>query len=122
MTSPTHRISTVGPAVALVLTFGCAHVQRVPTSPPPTFATRDLVEVWRSDSALRLHAVRIRQDTLTGVSYLQPTSCDSCRVGVPMADVDSLRAGATGERTTLLVLGGVAALLAIFAITFQSGF
>jgi len=39
-----------------------------------------------------------------------------------MADVDSLRAGATGERTTLLVLGGVAALLAIFAITFQSGF
>lgn len=90
--------------------------------PAPAFESRELVEVWGPDSVMRLHAARVERDTLSGVNYLQPTTCDSCRVTLPLSTVDSLRAGSTGEKTTLLILGGVAVFLGLFAFTFQSGF
>ena len=119
MTLPSARALVTLGLVSIIAS--CARVQRVALDPVPIFDTRDLVEVWGPDSTARLHAVRIDGDTLSGVSYLMPTSCDSCRISVPLAGVDSLRAGSTGEKTTLLILGGVAAWLAIFAIIFQSG-
>lgn len=112
-----HAIACTG----ALLMLACARTQRVALDPEPRFEPRDLVEVWRADSVMRLHAVRIQQDTLSGVHYLSPTTCDTCRVSVPLVAVDSLRAGSTGEKTVLLVLAGAAVWLAIFAITFQSG-
>jgi hypothetical protein len=42
---------------------------------------------------LRLHAVRLTNDSLSGVPYVKRPDCDSCRVSLPRAAVDSLRTG-----------------------------
>jgi hypothetical protein len=42
---------------------------------------------------MRWHAVRISADSVSGVPFLQPTSCDSCRTALPRASVDSIRLG-----------------------------
>jgi hypothetical protein len=56
---------------------------------------RQQLQVWVADSAIVLHAVIISTDSLSGVPYLKHPSCDSCRVGIPLAAVDSLRTGSS---------------------------
>ena len=51
------------------------------------------VEVWRGGHAERLHAVIVTTDSVSGVPFLLPRACDSCRVARPLAGVDSLRLG-----------------------------
>ena len=35
----------------------------------------------------------VRGDSLTGVPFTRPPSCDSCRVAIPLTSVDSVRLG-----------------------------
>jgi hypothetical protein len=51
------------------------------------------VEVWHGGQAERLHAVIVTGDSVSGVPFLRPRGCDSCRVAFPRAGVDSLRLG-----------------------------
>jgi hypothetical protein len=65
---------------------------------PPELTTEALppgqqVQVWHGGHAERLHAVIITQDSVSGVPFLRPRGCDSCRVAFPRAAVDSLRLG-----------------------------
>ena len=62
-------------------------------SPGTRFPERRQVQVWLHDDVLRWHAVRITDSTVSGVHFLEPADCDSCRVSVPRSDVDSLRPG-----------------------------
>lgn len=62
-------------------------------SPRTRFPEDRQVQVWMGDGTLRWHAVRITDSTVTGVFFLEPADCDSCRVSVPRAEVDSLRVG-----------------------------
>lgn len=41
----------------------------------------------------RWHAVRIGNDSISGVLFTQPIDCDSCRVSIPRTTVDSIRLG-----------------------------
>ena len=41
----------------------------------------------------RWHAVVLTDDSVSGVPYLRPTGCDTCRLGRGRADVDSIRVG-----------------------------
>jgi hypothetical protein len=41
----------------------------------------------------RWHAVRSSADSVSGIPFLQPIDCDSCRLSIPRAEVDSLRLG-----------------------------
>ena len=66
---------------------------RVTLPSPATLPERQQVEVWQGGRALRLHAVRLVHDSVSGVPYLQRPDCDSCRVSLPRTEVDSLRAG-----------------------------
>jgi hypothetical protein len=82
---------------ALVSCFSAAACgagwQAVPTPWPSSFAARQQVQIWSGHSTARLHGVVVTQDSLSGIPWLQPFACDSCRVAFPRATVDSLRTG-----------------------------
>jgi hypothetical protein len=42
---------------------------------------------------LRLHGVVLGSDVVSGVPFLKSLDCDSCRVSIERAEVDSLRLG-----------------------------
>jgi len=60
---------------------------------PGLLAPRQQVEVWSGGSARRWHAVQVGSDSISGVPFMRPTDCASCRVAVPRAAVDSIRLG-----------------------------
>jgi hypothetical protein len=51
------------------------------------------VQVWRKNKALRWHGVVISTDSVSGLHFLAPLDCDSCRVTYPVSEIDSIRIG-----------------------------
>jgi len=49
--------------------------------------------VWHSGRAEQLHALLVTDDVVSGVRHTQSPSCDSCRIQIPRAEVDSIRFG-----------------------------
>ena len=79
--------------VGAVLLTGCsAGWHRIPLAAGP-LPERQQAQVWRGSRSDRLHGVVISTDSLSGVPYLRPTDCDSCRQAFPLAQVDSVRVG-----------------------------
>jgi len=75
---------------------------------PGALQPRQQVEVWRGGSPMRWHAVVVTGDSVSGVPFLRPVSCDTCRVSLPRTQVDSLRLGnpvAAFWKTVGLVVG-----------------
>jgi hypothetical protein len=66
---------------------------RITPPAPTTLPSRQQVEVWQGGRLLRLHAIRLTNDSLSGVPFVKPPDCDSCRVSLARAEVDSMRAG-----------------------------
>ena len=62
-----------------------------PPSPAEYPSTRN-IKVWAKGRTLRLHNVHFRNDTLIGVPSTAAPDCDSCRVYLPIAQVDSVQA------------------------------
>ena len=60
---------------------------------PGSLSPRQQVQVWSGGTARRWHAVQVGPDSISGIPFVHPTSCDSCRVAVPRAAVDSMRLG-----------------------------
>jgi len=85
--------SLVGITLLLPQTGCGAGWHRITPPAPATLPPRQQVEVWHSGRVLRVHAVRLVNDSLSGVPFMQPADCDSCRVSLPRAEVDSLRTG-----------------------------
>ena len=79
--------------LALALLCGCAGWQRVAAPSDSTLAPRQQVQVWRGRQVQVLHAVRLTPDSLFGVPFQQPPSCESCVVALPRGAIDSLRLG-----------------------------
>ena len=79
---------------AAVLTAGCgAGWHRVENPAPADLTPRQQVEVWSGGSVRQWHVVRVTADSVSGISYLQAITCDSCRRSVPRNAVDSMRLG-----------------------------
>jgi len=57
------------------------------------YATGQQAQVWHGGRVEQWHAVVVRADSVTGVPYVNSVSCDSCRVAIPRAEVDSIRFG-----------------------------
>ena len=72
---------------------GCAGWWRYDLPADTTLDARQGVQVWRDSKPLILHAVRVTEDSLVGVSFYRPVSCDSCRIAMARSEVDSLRLG-----------------------------
>lgn len=56
------------------------------------------------DTTVRLHAVRLDRDTISGVPWLQHTNCDSCRVHFALADISEARVGDPGAGAWYLMV------------------
>jgi hypothetical protein len=96
---------------------------RIYPVPPKDLPKRQQVQVWRGGEKLQLHSIRLSGDTISGVPYVQPPECDSCRVSLPSSSVDSLRAGNPSGgfwKTTGLVIGGMLVVTAIACATTDS--
>lgn len=103
--------------VALSL-VGCAGWRRVELPPDTTLARRQQVQIWRGSTPTVVHAVRVTPDTVSGVPYLMPPSCDSCVVAIPRNQVDSLRFGAAeGNAMALIILSTVALLVTAWMLS-----
>lgn len=88
-----NRFSTWSAGLFL-LTGACGagwHQRQEPL--PHELPPRQQVQVWRDGRASQWHAVRVKADTISGISYFLPITCDTCRVAFPRATVDSIRFG-----------------------------
>jgi len=81
--------------LALVaLLVGCSPGwHRVTPGPSEALNTRQQFQVWSHGQAHQWHGVRVSGDSVSGVPFTRSPDCDSCRVRLALADVDSLRAG-----------------------------
>ncbi len=90
-----------GSAVAaiglLVVLAGCSPGwQPVNTTPTPSFDERTTVRVHTDTGNVTLHAVRIANDTLSGIPWTEHTSCESCRVRFALGGISRLETGNPG--------------------------
>lgn len=97
-TSPRLHARVMAPRFAIglvsVFVWACGAGWHRPRSElPAILPPRQQVQVWQHGSALQWHAVRLTADSVSGVSFIKPVECDSCRVRLPRATVDSLRLG-----------------------------
>jgi hypothetical protein len=106
-------------ASGLILSFflsSCgAGWHRVEPQPGPISA-RQQVQVWHDDRFEQWHSLLLREDSISGVPYFRAIKCDSCRLSLPRAEVDSLRYGnptAGFWKTMGLVLGVPTVIVAI---------
>jgi hypothetical protein len=111
--------------MALILPqTGCgAGWRRIDLPPPASLPARQQVQVWQAGMATRLHAVSLSSDSVSGVPYLQPIECDSCRVTLALQAVDSIRSGnptAGFWKTVGLTLAGLAVGLVVICATGSS--
>jgi hypothetical protein len=83
---------SVSLAVAFVQT-GCGAGWRSTTLTSGPLPPRQQAQVWTEGRALRWHAIQVATDSISGVPFTRSPGCDSCRVAVPRASVDSVRFG-----------------------------
>jgi len=96
MTSPRiRRVVACGLLVSQCVALqGCGPGWRIVGPPTPaTFPERQQVQVWHGGRAEQWHAVVLGADSISGIPFHRPISCDSCRVGLARVAVDSLRVG-----------------------------
>jgi hypothetical protein len=86
--------------------------------PAQDYPPRDEMQVWMHGVAQRWHGLRVDSTTVSGVPYTRPPECDSCRITVPRASVDSIRLGhpeaAFWQNMLLLFVTGSLTYLAFF--------
>jgi hypothetical protein len=88
------RLRSALPFASLLPLWACgAGWHRIDPAVPSTLAPRQQVQVWQGRQPLRLHAIRVDHDSVSGVPFQKPADCDSCRISLPSSTVDSLRAG-----------------------------
>ncbi len=82
------RLSIFLPLAPIVLLGACLG-GRTRLDEWTPFGVRQAVDVWSHGRRLRLHAATVLLDSITGIPYDLPLTCDSCRVGIPRAQIDS---------------------------------
>jgi hypothetical protein len=115
--SRARRMRRLGYVGLLVTAVGCgAGWHQAPTPASGVFPPRQQVQLWRDGKAVQLHAVVVTADSVTGIPYIRPLTCDSCRITLQRAAVDSIRLGnpvAGFWKTFGLVLGIPLAVLTV---------
>lgn len=66
---------------------------RIDHHTPAPLPPRQQVQLWSQGHLLRWHAVQWSPDSISGIPFLQPPACDSCRLSLPRFAVDSVRLG-----------------------------
>ena len=89
--------------VTLTLTTSCAGWRRTQLAEGQRLPPRQQVQVWQHGDSRIVHAGLVQHDTLFAVPFTKPPGCDSCRITIPMSEVDSVRFG-NSERTGVFVV------------------
>lgn len=114
------RLAIRYPTILLLLasTTGCgAGWRSVSPSNEQVVPASKQAQIWTDHRVLRVHGLHVSPDSVSGIPYLIPLACDSCRLSFPRAQVDSLRVGdPTGGfwRSVGLALAGL--LLSAFVL------
>jgi hypothetical protein len=108
-----------------LLLGGCtSFTQTIPVAAIPDQPDKERrFQVWTKGESYELHALRMTPDTLAGVRFWHSPTCDSCRVAIARAEVDSVRTRAyDGGETGILaiVLTPVILTMALFAAFYGS--
>ena len=78
---------------ALTIWTACGAGWHQPERLPSSLPQRQQVRVWHQGGMARWHGVIVTADSVSGIHWRQPVSCDTCRVTLPCATVDSLQLG-----------------------------
>ncbi len=102
-----------------VLAAGCGAGWHQVELTPGTLPSRQQVQIFSDGRMTQMHGVRATADSITGIRFIQSTSCDSCRVSFARASVDSVRVGSPVAgfwKTTGLILGSLLGVMILFTI------
>lgn len=88
-----HKRISAALLIVSFLTSACGAGWRRTDLQEGALKPRQAVQVWRAGKGTNWHAVLIRADTVYAVPLIRPVSCDSCRVSMPRAEIDSMRLG-----------------------------
>lgn len=100
--------------VLLTLVAGCHSLRlKLPLDALPADGSpRTQYQVWSGGRSQLLIALRVTDDSVTGIPYWKSPECDSCRVGMERTAVDSIR-GPGFDPNKTLVLGLILAPIII---------
>jgi hypothetical protein len=80
--------------LALLALLACGPAwQRIDQEVPRQLPPQDQVQVYGPAGSQRWHGVRIGSDSISGIGWLDPLECDTCRTALPRSAVDSLQLG-----------------------------
>jgi hypothetical protein len=100
------------------LTVGCGAGWHQPAAfSPGPMPDRQQVQVWSSGRMRRWHAVRVTEDSISGVPFAELPNCPHCRGSIARIAVDSVRVGnpvAGFWKTIGLALGVSTVLMGIW--------
>lgn len=102
------RTAAATAALAVVVQACGAGWRRPPALVPGALEVRQQVQVWHRGATERWHGVVIGPDSVSGIPFRSPSDCDTCRLALPRAAVDSIRLGdpvAGFWNTAALVVG-----------------
>src|SRR5213595_3444772 len=79
----------------LLLAVGCSGGQWAPRriELPFPLEPSDIVGIWSGGKVEKWHAVVITPDSVSGIPNRVAINCDSCRLSMPLARVDSMTLG-----------------------------
>jgi hypothetical protein len=78
-------------ALACLGTPGCTGWSSIPRPAPAVFETRQELQIWTGHELITLRHVVVDADSVSGVRTDRYPRCDSCRVAVAQAEIDSFR-------------------------------
>ena len=90
------------------LAGGCANWHPVQVPQPRPLDERTVlqfhVQVGKKDSLVRLHAVQFTKDSVSGIYWIEHTSCDTCRTSYALKDVTRAQIGQPGKSAWILTV------------------
>ena len=117
-TRPDGALRRMKPLLAfLILIAGCAPAaERVTVQPGVAVAPDQQLALWQGAQVDTLHGVQVSDSILSGIPAWQPSACDSCRIALPLATVDSVFALPKGRNglTAAAAAVGAAAMAGIW--------
>jgi len=105
--------------VACLAVPGCAGWSLIPRPAPAALDARKVVQVWTGSTPITLRHVVVGADSVSGVRIDHYPICDSCRVSIAQAEIDSFRLKPTDSNNnfgTGMIIGLVTGAVTAWAV------